>query len=136
MEDKYKGLDRRGGVRLSRKLIAKFMLVNEETAEELTGLEMGSVLNISAGGALLEVETLKEEWIEGLISGVIKVALDIEVPTSNDPVRALSRAVWFSKINASKEKGKDRYILGLRFLDITTACQDIIRDYIIKTYIK
>lgn len=135
MEDKYKGLDRRQSVRLSRELPAKFMLIDEEKSAEITDVRSGSIRNISAGGALMECADLNEEWIEGLISGMIKAALEIEVPESESPVRAMARAVWFSKIDKDEKTKKQEYILGLKFIDITTASQDIIRNYIIKTYL-
>jgi c-di-GMP-binding flagellar brake protein YcgR len=135
MEDKYKGLDRRQSVRLSREMPAKFMLIDEEKSAEITDVRSGSIRNISAGGALMECTDLNEEWIEGLVSGMIKAALEIEVPESESPVRALARAVWFSKIDKDEKTKKQKYILGLQFVDITTASQDIIRNYIIKTYL-
>ncbi|MFH1338964.1 MAG: PilZ domain-containing protein [Candidatus Omnitrophota bacterium] len=135
MEDKYKGLDRRQSVRLSRELPSRFMLIDEDKSAEITGVCSGSVRNISAGGALMECYDLSDAWIEGLVSGMIKVAVEIEVPESEAPVRALARAAWFSKIEKDEEKDKEKYILGLQFVDITTASQDIIRNYIIKSYL-
>jgi c-di-GMP-binding flagellar brake protein YcgR len=135
MEDKYKGSDRRQSVRLSKELSSKFMLIDEEKSAEITNVRSASIRNISAGGALMECTDLKDEWIEGLVSGMIKVALEIEVPESENPVRALARAVWFSKIDKDEKTKQEKYILGLKFVDITTASQDIIRNYIIKTYL-
>lgn len=112
-DDKYKGLDRRKNVRLSRELYARFMLIDEVKSAEITGVRSGSVHNISAGGALIECDDLSDGWIEGLVSGMIKVAVEIEVPESEVPVRALARAAWFSKL----EKGGEREIKKDTFWD-------------------
>ena len=84
---------------------------------------------------IMECFDLSEEWMEGLASGMIKIALEIEIDGSKNPVRALSKMMWFSKIGNDEKTKKEKYVLGLRFVDITTDSQDIIKDYIIKNYL-
>jgi len=135
MKGKYKGVDRRDSVRLSRVLPAKFKLIDEVKSKDLTKMNPGIIRNISAGGVLLETGELNEAWIEGLALGTIQVVLEIQLPDTPKVVKVLARTAWFSKIGKDKQVEQEKYIIGLRFVDITTANQDLIRDYIIKSYL-
>ncbi len=134
MENQDKSQDQRDNVRLSQVLAAKFMLIDEEKAMKITKMQYGFVRNISAGGALLEIDDFNSEWTQWLDSQVIKVLLEIEVPEVENPIRLLARTAWFSKISGSEGSQLIKCVLGLKFLDITTAGQDIIKEYVMRTY--
>jgi len=131
----YPGPERRENVRIYQVLPVEFVFINEDTSAELSKPCSAVIQNISAGGVLLEVDELNESWKDGLFSGMIKVAIEIKLPGIEQPIRALARMVWFSKLWKEKDK-KEKYVMGLEFVDITTRAQDLIREYIISSFFK
>jgi len=131
----FEGPERRENVRIYLSASADFIFINDERSAELSKQRSGEIKNISATGVLLEIDELNETWKDGLFTGVIKIALEIKLPGLERPIRALARMVWLSKLWKEKES-REKYVLGLNFVDITTQSQDLIKDYIIASYLK
>jgi len=96
----------------------------------------GTIHDISTKGACLEIDEFEEEWKDELISGRIKILLEIKLPDLKEPILALAKMVWLSKLWKEKEGAGGKYLMGLEVMDITTLSQDAIRDYILKSYAK
>lgn len=138
MEDKYEqiGPQKREFIRLQQIIPAAYNLIDDLKSLSLTRKTEAVIMDISAGGVCIEIDDLDKTWAEGLYSGTVKLGVEIKLPGLPKPIQALARVVWLNKGPLQTETGKLRYILGLEFKDITTASEDIIRDYIIRNYIK
>lgn len=136
--DIYHGSERRKHVRLEQTLTAEFVFIDQMRSVELSQKRSGTLLNISAGGVCLETDQLNEAWKDDLLLGGIKVALEIKLPKTEKVINALSKVVWLSKL-WKQEKGKnlpEKYLSGLEFIDITTAAQDAIKEFVIESYME
>jgi hypothetical protein len=136
MEKNYSGPERRESVRLKQIIPIEFSLISDERVAEVSGKRKAVIQNISAGGVRMEVEGIEDILIEGLRNGLIKVGLQIPLPNSREPLRILARALWITKTISPASSGKPMYIMGLKFIDITTAYQDIIRDYVTRFFLE
>jgi c-di-GMP-binding flagellar brake protein YcgR len=136
MGDKYTGPERRESVRLERIIPAEYNLINDLKSIELSRKRSGIIQNISARGVRLQAEELDERWIEGLYSGMVKLGLEIKLPGGQKPIRALAKVAWLTKTPQQTETGKTNYLIGLEFIDITTEDRDIIKKYIISSYLE
>jgi hypothetical protein len=136
MERNYTGPERRESIRLKQTIPVEFSLISDERVAAVSGKRKAVIQNISAGGVRMEVEGLEAILIEGLRNGMIKVGLQVSLPNSPEPLRILARALWITKSLSTVSSGKPMYILGLKFIDITTAYQDVIREYVTKFFLE
>lgn len=136
MEEKYSGLERRKAVRLEQDIPVEYNFLNDIKSLELSRKRSGIIRDISALGVRLEADELNRDWIEGLYSGLIKLGIEIKLPGEKRPIRALTKVVWLTKAWQDNEGGLTKYVLGLEFLDITTADLDVIKSYIINSYLE
>jgi len=132
MEEKYKGPEHRESVRLGQDIPVEYNFINEVKSVELSQMREGTIHNVSSGGVQLEVENLRDEWTNGLYSGLIKIGLKIKLPGEKQIIRALAKVIWLTK----SWQETNRYIMGLEFLDITTADRDKITNYILNSYLE
>lgn len=135
MEEKYKGPERREAVRLEQDIPVEYNFINEVKSTGLSRKRSGMIRNISSRGVRLEVGELDESLMEGLYSGLIKLGLEIKLPGQKQPLRALARAVWITKAWQESVEPTGQYVLGLEFVDISTADEDTIKSYIINSYL-
>ena len=92
----------------------------------------GTTRDISGSGLLLVGRIHKLEWIPMLLLEKIVIGVNIMLPSSAAPVKALTRTGW---IEAIKE-GDDRCAMGLKFKEITRESQDDILKYVIKSQLR
>jgi c-di-GMP-binding flagellar brake protein YcgR len=134
VEEKYNGTERRTTTRLHQKLSVDYVFISDEQQGAMPEKCLGSISNISSGGALLELAELNEGLAEGLTAGIIKVALEIRIPVYIDPVKAIAKVVWLKK---REDPGEEkRYFLGLSFADITDEDKGRIKRYVIDAYLE
>lgn len=133
-DKKYKGEDRRKGVRWSQIIPTNYLLINCERDTILKEMRVASIHDISAVGVCLEVSELDESLKDDLISGRAKVLLEMELPGIREPISASSKVVWLSKLWKESGKAEGGYLMGLDFIDIATSSSDIIIDFILKSY--
>jgi len=62
------------------------------------------------------------------ISLACRLVVEITLPTSSRPIKAISKVAWIKKVPSS-----DQYELGNQFLDITKEDKSIIMDFVNKT---
>lgn len=108
----------------------KFLSRTVDVAKEQ--IYEGTTRDISGSGLLLVGRIPKLEWIPLLLLEKIVIGINIMLPSSAQPVKALTRAGW---IEAIKE-GDDRCRMGLKFKEITRQSQDDILKYVIKSQLK
>ncbi len=104
-------------------------LSNELEDPELDRICEGTTSNLSGSGLLLKVRIPKLDWIPLLLTGKMKVGVNLIVPTYELPVKALCRVSWMEQMDAATHKTN----LGLSFREISKRAQDEILQYIIKT---
>lgn len=92
----------------------------------------GTTRDISGSGLLLVGKIPELDWIPQLLLEKIVVGINIMLPASAAPVKALTRTGW---IEAMKE-GDERCAMGLKFKEITRESQDEIVKYVIKSQLK
>lgn len=73
--------------------------------------------DISAGGLAMRMDGLGKDTVNGLRTGAIKIYVDISLPLTSSPVRALAEVAWM------KEEGENEgtltgVFMGLSFVDI------------------
>ncbi len=115
-------------VRVSVPVRYKF-LAHDLEHPELDRIWDGSTANLSGGGLLLRAKIPDLAWLPALLTGKMKVGVNLILPTYELPVKALTRVAWIEGL----EEGTQRALMGLRFLEIPKSAQDEIVKYIIKT---
>jgi c-di-GMP-binding flagellar brake protein YcgR len=104
-------------------------LAHEVEHADLEKIWDGTTSNLSGGGLLLRGKIPDLAWLAPLLSGQMKVGVNLMLPTFELPVKALTRVAWIENLEESTQKG----LMGLRFTEITKSGQDEILKYIIKT---
>jgi len=135
MQDKWMGPERRETVRLELNIPVEYTLINDIKSTELSRRRRATVTNISARGLRIESDEIDDSLIEELYNGRIKLGLEMKLPGTDIPVKALAKVAWLTK-GWKEQDGRAKYIMGLEFLDITTVHQDMVREYIINFYLR
>jgi Tfp pilus assembly protein PilZ len=99
--------------------------------KETIKLRTGIIRNISIAGLCLETNDLNDDWIPGMLSETIQIALKFQLPDSPESINATAKAVWIKKKSESDEY---KYILGLEFVDIDDSNRTRIREYIARKF--
>ena len=73
--------------------------------------------NISEGGVCFQTSKF--------ISLACRLIVEISIPTSLKPIKAISKVAWIRKISSG-----DQYELGNQFLEISKEDKSIITDYV------
>ena len=91
----------------------------------------GSTSNLSSGGLLLQGVIPQMEWLPMLLSGRMKVGVNLILPTFEIPIKALCRVAWIEGLDEETQQAS----IGLLFQEISKNQQDEIVRYIIKSQI-
>ena len=120
--------ERRQFVRVRAKMSVRYKFLSR-AGEDMTGeVHEGATQNIGGGGILLIGRIPKLEWIPDLLMQKIVIGVNLVLPDSEDPVKALTRVAWVESL----EEGSDKCSFGLMFKEITREHQDRIFKYVIK----
>lgn len=122
--------EKRDFIRIKVSVPVKYKLLMEGLDDaSLDEVHDGTTSNLSGGGLLLRGRVPKLDWLPLLLTGKMKVGVNLLLPTSDLPVKALTRVSWIEGL----EEGTQKANLGLRFMEITRDAQEEILRYIIKT---
>ncbi len=91
----------------------------------------GATDNISGGGLKLSGEVPNPDWLAELLTGRIAVGVEISLPDGGEAVRALTRVAWVERLGKSR-----KFVLGLRFREVSGGDRERIIAFIIKTQIR
>jgi c-di-GMP-binding flagellar brake protein YcgR len=121
--------ERRKFIRLPIAVPVRYKLLSRE----LKGADMdlvheGISQNLGAGGLLLRGKLPNTDWLAQLLTRRMYVGINLLLPNSDRPIKALCRVSWTSAI----EDEQGHLVMGLEFQEITQADQDTITQYIIK----
>jgi c-di-GMP-binding flagellar brake protein YcgR len=128
----YEGPEKRRSVRWYESLPVEYVLTNNTNPPQFSNMRKGVLYNISANGICMEIPKIDEEWKVGLLSRMIKVALEVKFPKTNKSIIGLGGVIWMSQSWEESGSAKDNYMLGLEFIDVPSYSRDIIREYIIR----
>lgn len=126
--------EKREQIRWQQIIPGKFLLINGDRGESFGQQRSAIIHNISAGGLCVELDTLDESLSDDLTSGRVKLLLEISLPSAKEPILALAKVVWVSKLWKEKGVCEGEYLLGLQFTELTTSSRDAISDFILKSY--
>jgi hypothetical protein len=132
----YEGPEKRRAIRWYESLPVEYVLINNTTPPEFSPKRKGFLYNISTEGICMEMPKIDEEWKVGLLSRMIKVALEVKLPKINKSIKALGEVVWMSQTWEQDRPDKDSYMIGLEFIDTPMNSRDTIREYIISCYLQ
>lgn len=124
--------ERREFVRIRVDVPVRYKFLSRTVAMPKDDIFEGTTRDISGSGLLLVGRVPKLEWIPLLLLERIVIGINIMLPSSGTPLKALTRAGW---IEAIKE-GDERCAMGLKFKEITRESQDDILKYVIKSQLK
>ena len=92
----------------------------------------GITRNLSGAGLLLIAKLPKAEWLTGLLMQQIVIGINLQLPSLEEPVKALTRVAWIEAI----PEDTDRCAMGLKFKEITKESQDEIFRYVIRSQMR
>ena len=105
------------------KFLSKTIDLGTEQIFEGTTAKLGGV------GCLLTGRIPSFNWIPALLLGKIMIGVNMLLPSSDEPIKALCKVLWIEAMS----EGSDRCTLGIEFVDIPKDCEDSITKYLIKT---
>lgn len=121
--------ERRKFIRLPIAVPVRYKFLSREiTGEAMDEIHEGVSQNIGAGGLLLRGKLPDPQWLSKLLTKRMFVGINLLLPNSERPIKALCRVIWSSAVEG--EQGV--VVMGLEFQEITHKDQDTITQYIIK----
>jgi c-di-GMP-binding flagellar brake protein YcgR len=122
--------DRREFTRVRVSIPVRYKFIAQELDhEDLERVWEGSTSNLSGSGLLLQIKVPNLEWVPLMLTGKMKVGVNLILPTYELPVKALCRVSWMESMDPDTQK----MCIGLSFREIGKDAQDEIVRYIIKT---
>lgn len=88
----------------------------------------GTTNCLSSSGCLLQGRIPSLNWIPALLMGKIHLGINLLLPSSDHPIKALCSTSWIEEI----PEGTDRCVLGLKFMNLDKDMEDQILRYLIK----
>ncbi len=122
--------DRREFTRVRVSVPVRYKFLHHEMEHpDLDHIWEGSTSNLSGSGLLMKIKVPHMDWVTLLLTGKMKVGVNLILPTYELPVKALCRVSWMESMNPSTQKLN----MGLVFREIGSQAKDEIVQYIIKT---
>lgn len=122
--------ERREFVRVKLEVPVRYKFLAKERIEpELDHVYEGTTWNISGGGLLLAGRIPVFTWLPDLLLSKILIGVNILLPGTDTPIKALARVAWIETI----DEGTKRCGIGLKFREITTADRDQIFQFVIRS---
>lgn len=121
--------ERREFVRVKIEIPLRYKFLGKNaTGPEFDTIHEGTTSNVSGGGFLLIGKIPKLEWIPDLLMQKIVVGVNLQLPTMDTAIKALTRVAWIETIDEKTLQAA----LGLRFRDITLQDRDKIFQFVIR----
>lgn len=121
--------ERREFVRIKTSLSVRYKFLNRAGEDIDENVHEGVTQNLSGGGLLLTGKIADVGWIPDLLMQKIVIGVNIMLPDSDEPIKALTRVAWAEAF----EEGPGKCAFGLMFREITKDAQDKIFRFIIKS---
>ncbi len=122
--------ERREFVRVKLEVPVRYkFLAKDRNEPEFDRVYEGTTWNISGGGLLLAGRIPVFSWLPDLLLSKILVGVNILLPGTDNPIKALARVAWIETIDESTQ----RCGIGLKFREVTTADRDQIFQFVIRS---
>lgn len=108
----------------------KFLSVDEKHAD-LERIWEGTSTNLSSGGLLLTGVIPQLDWLPMLLSGRMQIGVNLILPTSDAPIKALCRVAWIEGFEENTKTAS----MGMVFQEIASDHLESVVHYIIRTQI-
>ena len=129
MADRYES-ERREFVRIRTDIPVRYKFLSKTVTVPADVFE-GTTGDLGGGGLLLVGRLPDESMYANLLKQQVVVGVNLLLPSSQEPVKALCRAAW---IEAAESPQK--VALGLKFKEISRDTLDEIFRYVIKAQLK
>ena len=121
--------EKRKFIRLPIAVPVRYKFLSREIrGQDMEDVHEGVSQNIGAGGLMLRGKLPDTAWLSKLLTRKMFVGINLLLPNSDRPVKALCRVSWSSAI----ENDQGLVVMGLEFQEITNEDRDLITTYIIK----
>jgi hypothetical protein len=122
------GSERREFTRLPSSLPVRYKFVSSAVQDPaMDRVCEGTTTNLSLGGLLLVGPIPRLEWLKDLLVGKMNVGVNIYLPTSVDPLKALCRFAWVDAM----EEGEMAARIGLRTQEMPADHRKLLTDYLV-----
>lgn len=131
---KQDSFERRHNNRLAIEVELRIVLFNAGlsgvlTWQQLMNLRKGLLVDISSTGIKMKTSDLDSAWFYHLTSGGIQVAMKFKLPKLDQELGAMAQVIWVSD-NPAVKKDNYKYLVGLKFTQISSQDQEKIADFI------
>ncbi len=121
--------ERRQFIRLPLAVPVRYKFLSREMrGEDMDTVHEGVSQNVGAGGLLLRGKLPDAAWLSKLLTRKMYVGINVMLPNTERPVKALTRVIWASSVQADS----GLIVMGLEFQEITNKDRDLITQYIIR----
>ncbi len=121
--------EKRRFIRLPIAVPVRYKFLSREIrGQDMESIHEGISQNIGAGGLLLRGKLPDPAWLSKLLTRKMLVGINLLLPNSERPVKALCRVSGSSAV----DNQQGHVVMGLEFQEITSSDQDTITTYIIK----
>jgi len=124
--------EQRQFIRLPLSVPVRYKFLSREMrSSDMDTVYEGISQNIGAGGLLLRGKLPDPSWLSKLLTRKMYVGVNVMLPNSDRPVKALSVVIWSSSVQSQS----GQIVMGLEFQEITNKDRDLITQYIIRAQI-
>lgn len=121
--------EKRQFIRLPLAVAVRYKFLSREMrGPDMDIVHEGVSKNIGAGGLLLRGKLPDPSWLSKLLTRKMYVGINMMLPSTDRPVKALCRVIWSSAV----EGDTSLVVMGLEFQEITNHDRDAITQYVIR----
>ena len=121
--------ERRQFIRLPLAVPVRYKFPSREmSGPAMEEVHEGVSQNVGAGGLLLRGKLPDPSWLSKLLTRKMYVGVNILLPSTERPVKALCRTIWSSALQGDN----GMIVLGLEYQEITDKDRDMITQYVIR----
>ncbi len=124
--------ERREFVRIKVDIPVRYKFLSKDISEVPEEIHEGTTGDLGGGGLLLVGKVPKAEWYVHLLTQRMVMGVNLLLPSTTEPVKALCRVAW---LEAHEEAGRG-VAMGLKFKEISRDSLDEIFKYVIKAQLK
>jgi c-di-GMP-binding flagellar brake protein YcgR len=131
MTERYES-ERREFVRVKVDIPVRYKFLSK-TIQVPDEVFLGSTGDLGGGGVLLLGRIPDPAMFVGLLTQQIVVGVNLQLPDSAEPIKALCRVAW---IESTEGEGGNRVAVGLKFKEIARDALDEVFKFVIKAQLK
>ncbi len=122
---------RRDFIQIQTDIPVRYKFLSRAVKVDPEAVFQGTTTSVSGHGLLLVGKVPTVSWIPAMLMKDIVIGLNLLLPASDAPIKALAEIAWIE----SFEKGSEKIAMGLKFAEIAKEHQDELLRFVIKTQI-